>query len=77
MSTCLHIRYIVYLFEQGKDVVELGAGVGLEEPLEVGVHSGPGRRLLLRVIHPRDRLAAEKKVRCKLYLIQYRLDWLQ
>ena len=40
-------------------MVELGARVSLEEPLEVRVHRGPGRSLLLRVLHVRNRLAAE------------------
>ena len=42
-------------------MVELGARVSLEEPLEVRVHCGPGRRLLLRVAHGRYRLAAGEK----------------
>ena len=42
-------------------MVELGARVGLEEPLEVRVHRVPGRRLLLRVVHARYRLAAGEK----------------
>ena len=53
-----------YLFEQRQDVVELGARVSLEEPLEVRVHCGPGRRLLLRVIDARYRLAAEIRNYC-------------
>ena len=43
-------------------MVELGAGVGLEERLEAGVHLGPGRCLLGSVLHVGNRLAALKKV---------------
>ena len=48
------------LFEEREDVVELGAGVGLEERLEAGVHLRPGRSLLRRVIHVGNRLATKK-----------------
>ena len=39
-------------------MVELGAGVRPEEPLEVRVDGGPRSRLLLRVLHVGDRLPA-------------------
>ena len=52
-----------YLFEEREDVVELGAGVRPEEPLEVRVDGGPRRRLLLRVLHVGDRLPAANRLR--------------
>ena len=48
------------LFEEREDVVELGAGVGLEERLEARVHLRPCRCLLLRVFHVGNRLATKK-----------------
>ena len=48
------------LFEEREDVVELGAGVGLEERLEARVHLRPRRCLLRRVVHVGNRLATKK-----------------
>ena len=39
-------------------MVELGAGVGAEQPLEVGVDGLPGGDLLSRVLDARNWLAA-------------------
>ena len=49
------------LLQEWQDVVELGAGVGLDKPLQVGVDRLPGGDLLGRVVHTRDRLTTRKE----------------
>ena len=49
------------LLEQGQDVVELGARVGREQLLQVGVDSLPRADLLRRILNPWNGLATMGK----------------